>query len=244
MSSDVAYDIANLTKSYAGRQVLAIERLQVRAGEVLAVVGPSGSGKSTLLRLLNFLEPPDSGVIRFQGMEFGSDRSAPLAVRRQVTTVAQRPVLLNRDVRANVQFGLRLRGLRNSTELVEATLEQVGLRHLAKQPARTLSGGEAQRVALARAMVLRPTVLLLDEPTANLDPYNVALIEDIVRTLNREQRTTLVLVTHNIFQAHRLAHRVAFILDGRLVEVSDVDAFFDRPGDPRTAAFVRGEMVY
>ncbi len=244
MSSDIAYDIANLTKSYAGRQVLAIERLQVRAGEVLAVVGPSGSGKSTLLRLLNFLEPPDRGVIRFQGMEFGSDRSAPLAVRRQVTTVAQRPVLLNRDVRANVRFGLKLRGLRNSTELVEATLEQVGLRHLTNQPARTLSGGEAQRVALARAMVLRPTVLLLDEPTANLDPYNVALIEDIVRTLNREQRTTLVLVTHNIFQARRLAHRVAFMLDGRLVEVSDVDAFFDRPADPRTAAFVRGEMVY
>lgn len=244
MSSDIAYDIANLTKSYAGRQVLAIERLQVRAGEVLAVVGPSGSGKSTLLRLLNFLEPPDRGVIRFQGVEFGSDRSAPLAVRRQVTTVAQRPVLLNRDVRANVQFGLKLRGLRNSTELVEATLEQVGLRHLTNQPARTLSGGEAQRVALARAMVLRPTVLLLDEPTANLDPYNVALIEDIVRTLNREQRTTLVLVTHNIFQARRLAHRVAFLLDGRLVEVSDVDAFFDRPGDPRTAAFVRGDMAY
>lgn len=244
MPNDIAYEISNLTRSYAGRQVLNIEHLRVHSGEILSLVGPSGSGKSTFLRLLNFLEPPDSGTIHFQGTAFGAARSAPLAVRRKVTTVWQRPVLLSRHVRANVEFGLKLRGARDSTALVDSALEQVGLRHLANQQARTLSGGEAQRVALARAMVIKPDVLLLDEPTANLDPYNVALIEEIVRTLNQEQRTTLVLVTHNVFQAHRLAHRVAFILDGRLVEVSDVATFFDHPTDPRTAAFVRGDMVY
>jgi tungstate transport system ATP-binding protein len=115
---------------------------------------------------------------------------------------------------------------------------------MARQQARTLSGGEAQRVALARAMILQPDVLLLDEPTANLDPYNVGLIEDIVRSLNREQGTTIVLVTHNVFQAKRLAHRVALLLEGQVVEIGDVETFFQSPRDPRTAAFVRGEMVY
>jgi tungstate transport system ATP-binding protein len=115
---------------------------------------------------------------------------------------------------------------------------------MARQPARTLSGGEAQRVAVARAMVLQPDVLLLDEPTANLDPYNVGLIEDIAGRLNRERGTTLVLVTHNVFQAKRLAHRVALLLEGQIVEITGVDTFFESPRDPRTAAFVRGEMVY
>jgi tungstate transport system ATP-binding protein len=93
-------------------------------------------------------------------------------------------------------------------------------------------------------MVLEPEVLLLDEPTANLDPYNVGLIEEIIQTLNRERATTLVLVTHNVFQARRLAHRTALLLDGQVIEVADADTFFDSPCDPRTAAFVRGEMVY
>ncbi|HUW08636.1 MAG TPA: ATP-binding cassette domain-containing protein, partial [Anaerolineae bacterium] len=127
---------------------------------------------------------------------------------------------------------------------IEQALEQVGLQHLARQRARTLSGGEAQRVALARAIVLRPDVLLLDEPTANLDPYNVGLIEEIVTNLNRERDTTVVLVTHNVFQAKRLAHRVALMLDSRIIEVADVETFFASPQDARTAAFVRGEMVY
>jgi len=145
---------------------------------------------------------------------------------------------------ANAYYGLRLRGQRDSRSQVETALAQVGLSALARQRARTLSGGEAQRVALARALVLEPDVLLLDEPTANLDPYNVGLIEDIVRTLNRERGTSIVLVTHNVFQAKRLAHRVALFLEGQIVEIADVDTFFQSPGDPRTAAFVRGEMVY
>jgi tungstate transport system ATP-binding protein len=143
-----------------------------------------------------------------------------------------------------VKFGLYLRGLRRSAQRIQEALDQVGLRTMAKRRARTLSGGEAQRVALARAMVLEPDVLLLDEPTANLDPYNVGLIEDIVRTLNEEQGTTLVVVTHNVFQARRLADRVALLLEGQIVERAGVEDFFESPRDPRTAAFVRGEMTY
>jgi len=226
------------------RTIVSIDELDVHQGEILAVVGPSGAGKSTLLRLLNFLEPPTAGTIEFAGDSYSAIGQPPLAVRRRVTTVFQRPVLLQRSVAQNVAYGLRLRGEGDATAQIAAALDEVGLGGMAHQPARTLSGGEAQRVALARAMILRPSALLLDEPTANLDPYNVGLIEQIVRRLNTEHGTTCVLVTHNVFQAQRLAHRVALLLEGRIVEVADTHTFFTSPTDPRTAAFVRGEMVY
>jgi tungstate transport system ATP-binding protein len=242
--SEFIYRLKEVTKEYEGRCVLQIDDLDIHRGEIFALVGPSGAGKSTLLRLLNFLEPPTRGSIHFRGIAFGPAQEMPLELRRRVTTVFQRPVLLNRSVWDNISYGLRLRGRRNTGREVEKTLEQVGLEALARQRARTLSGGEAQRVALARAMVLHPDALLLDEPTANLDPYNVGLIEELVRALNRERGTTLVLVTHNVFQARRLADRVALMLEGRLIEVADVDTFFGSPSDPRTGAFVRGEIVY
>jgi tungstate transport system ATP-binding protein len=242
--SEFIYQLRDVTKEYGGRRVLQVDHLDIRRGEIFALVGPSGAGKSTMLRLLNFLEPPSSGHIRFLEAEFTPSRPVPMKFLRRVTTVFQRPLLLNRSVGANVTYGLRLRGQRNSGHRVEAALEEVGLKHMARQRARTLSGGEAQRVALARAIVLQPDVLLLDEPTANLDPYNVGLIEDIAQALNHERSTTLVLVTHNVFQAKRLAHRVALLLEGQIVEVSDVGTFFESPHNPRTAAFVRGEMVY
>ena len=238
------YQIRDLEQRYNGRCVLAIEQLDIYPGEVLGIVGPSGAGKSTLLRLLNFLEPPSQGRITFRRHPFDAEREMKLALRRRVTTVFQRPFLLNRSVAANVSYGLRLRGNRNGSDRVAEALEQVGLDEMAQQRARTLSGGEAQRVALARAIVLDPDVLLLDEPTANLDPYNVNLIETIIRRRNEEADTTIVLITHNVFQARRLAQRVVFLLNGHIVEVSDVDTFFNNPGDPRTAAFVGGEMVY
>lgn len=238
------YRIEALTKSYNGRKVLDLARLEIHCGEILALVGPSGSGKSTLLRLLNFLEPPSAGRIAYSGEVFDAEHQVSLAARRQVTTVAQRPVLLNRSVRANVAYGLRLRGRQDSAGEIEDALNVVGLLALSRQRARTLSGGEAQRVALARAMVIRPDVLLLDEPTANLDPYNVGMIEQTVRRINQERGATVVLVTHNVFQARRLAHRAGLMLDGQLVELGPVPGFFDAPSDPRTAAFVRGEMVY
>lgn len=243
MSTPV-YALRGVVKEYAGRAVLRVGELDVQQGEILGLVGPSGAGKSTLLRLMGFLEQPTSGSLRFQETQYGPQRVPPLEVRRRVTMVFQRPVLLNRSVLDNVRYGLRLRGQRDSAELIEGTLEQVGLAEFVRRQGRTLSGGELQRVALARAMVLRPDVLLLDEPTANLDPYNVGLIEEILRRLNSEQRTTLVIVTHNVFQARRLAQRVGLLLDGQVVEVADVGEFFESPRDARTTAFARGEMVY
>jgi len=244
MHNDVAYRLDRVVKSYSGREVLRVDNLDIRWGEVFGIVGPSGSGKSTLLRLLDFLEPPTAGQIHFQNHSVNGAGPVPLTVRRQVTTVFQRPVLMNTTVYGNVAYGVKIRGERGIESKVKEVLARVGLMEFARAPARTLSGGEAQRVALARAMVIEPRVLLLDEPTANLDPYNVGLMEGIVADLNHRKGTTVVLVTHNVFQAKRLAHRVALLLDGRIIEVAPAERFFSSPSDPRTLAFVRGEMVY
>jgi tungstate transport system ATP-binding protein len=238
------YALERVTKVYNGRRVLDVEALEIAEGQIFGLVGPSGSGKSTLLRLLNFLEAPTTGVIRFGDYTTEGHGMAPMHIRRSVTTVFQRPVLLNTTVFGNVAYGLRLRRSDHVAERVHAVLEQVGLSHMAATPARRLSGGEMQRVALARAIVVTPQALLLDEPTANLDPYNVGLIERIVTDLNRERGTTVVLVTHNVFQAKRLAHQAGLLLDGRLIEVGPSRQFFAEPSDPRTGAFVRGEMIY
>ena len=233
------YQLRNIQHRYDGRTILDLPALDIEHGEVITIVGPSGSGKSTLLRLLQFLEAPTSGTITFAGHTF--DGQAPLELRRRVATVFQHPALLDRSVFDNVAYGLRLRGRRNSHDHVMAALERVGLGQYARVRARTLSGGEAQRVALARALVLSPAALLLDEPTANLDPYNVGLIEEIIRG---HGPTTVVLVTHNTFQARRLADRVGLLLGGRLIELLPTDHFFNAPIDPRTRAFINGEMVY
>lgn len=239
---DAIYRLNHIQKAYAGRLVVDIEHLDIRRGEILAVVGPSGAGKSTLLRLLNFLEYPDTGQLIYEQQAVTPD--LPLELRRQVTTVFQRPALLKDSVENNIAFGLRLRGQRNGHAAIDQALARMGLEKLRRSPARTLSGGEAQRVALARALVLQPAVLLLDEPTANLDPYNIGLIEEVVKEINRTARTTIVLVTHNIFQARRLADRIGLMLNGKIIEINRTQDFFEKPDDPRTHAFVQGEMIY
>ena len=236
------FGLEDVRKSYDGRSVLGISSLNIMRGEVLAIVGPSGAGKSTLLRLLNFLEPPTSGKIIFD--DHPVPRDPPLNLLRRVTTVFQYPQLLSRSAADNVAYGLRIRGHSRVDVRVEEALAQVGLAEMAAVQVGNLSGGEKQRVAMARALALEPEVLLLDEPTANLDPYNVRLIEELVAERNTSHGTTIVLVSHNVFQARRLAQRCALLLEGQLIEVAESEAFFDAPCDDRVAAFVRGEMVY
>jgi tungstate transport system ATP-binding protein len=235
------YELEGVQQWYDGRPILHIEQMSIQSGEILAIVGPSGAGKSTLLRLLNFLERPSQGQLLFDGQETAE---LPLAQRRRVTMVFQRPILLRRSVASNLQYGLALRGQKLLPEMQASWLERLGLAALARQSAHKLSAGEAQRVALARALLVRPDVLLLDEPTANLDPYNVGLIETLLQEENQRLGMTMVLVTHNIFQARRVAHRVAFLLAGKLVEMAEAETFFNAPAQPETAAFVRGELVY
>ena len=234
------YLLTDLQQTYNGRRVLDIDRLDVGRGEVLAVLGPSGSGKSTLLRLLNFLERPSGGELIFDGQPADA---LPLAQRRRVTTVFQRPALLRRSVTANIAYGLNLRGEKLTEAEAAAWLDRLGLAPLARQRGDKLSAGEAQRLALARALVLRPDVLLLDEPSANLDPYNIGLIERLVGEAHAETGMTVVWVTHDIFQARRVAGRVAFLLGGRLVEAADAAPFFGAARTRGAAAFFRGELV-
>lgn len=241
------YYLTDLQQTYNGRRVLDIDRLEMGRGEALAVLGPSGAGKSTLLRLLNFLERPSGGTLTFDGRAVADEW--PLEQRRRVTTVFQRPALLHRSVVANLTYGLRLRGKKLAAAERDAWLDRLGLAHLAGQSAPRLSAGEAQRVALARALVLQPDVLLLDEPSANLDPYNIGLIERLVAEARRRDDPaatgmTIVWVTHDIFQARRVADRVAFLLNGRLVEEADAATFFTAPATPQAEAFLRGELVY
>jgi tungstate transport system ATP-binding protein len=235
------YRLEDVAKLYGGRAVLQIDRLEVRPGETFCLVGPRGAGKSTLLRLLAGVESPTSGRLWLGEQRIG--REVPVGVLRRVTLVFQRPLLLSGTVRRNVEYGLRLRGRPDAAARADEVLGRLGMSGLADRDAATLSGGETQLVALARALVLRTEVLLLDEPTAHLDPATVALAEDALRGPAREG-TTVVLATHNLFQARRLADRVALLLDGRLVEVATANEFFDAPKDSRSAAFVRGEMIY
>jgi tungstate transport system ATP-binding protein len=240
-SGAAVYRLDKIQHRYAGRVVLDIDRLEVGRGETLAVIGPSGCGKSTLLRLLQFLERPASGRLWFDGREL--DWEPPVDVRRRVTTVFQRPIVLSRSVRANLAYGLRVRGVAARRQEIDHLLDGLGLTSLAHTSARTLSGGEIQRVSFARALAFDPEVLLLDEPTANLDPRNVRLVEDLIRE-RQSQGVTMVLATHQIFQARRLAHRTALLLDGQIVEMAPTAQLIDHPTDPRTKAFLSGDMIY
>jgi tungstate transport system ATP-binding protein len=221
---------------------LRIDKLVVHSGETLCLVGPTGAGKTTLLRLLSGLEAPTAGRIIRQGATGNGD--VPLSALRRVATVHQRPLLLSHSVRYNVQYGLKVRGLRATYDRLEAVLMALGLSRLADQDAHTLSGGQVQLVALARALVVEPAVLLLDEPTAHLDPASVALVENLIQQEKDRVGSTVVWATHNVFQARRVASRVGLLLNGLLVEVGETSAFFERPGDPRTTDFVQGRMVY
>jgi len=241
--SDALLRLQEIQHSYGPRVVLRVPELTVHRGEILAIVGPSGAGKSTLLRLMNYLEKPDQGQVFFHDRAW-TPATLPIHARRQMASVFQQPLLLSTSVANNVAYGLRVRGQRPDKASIERALQAVRLAHLAQQHAHTLSSGEAQRVSLARALVLKPEILFLDEPTANLDPGNVKLIEAGIRQSNETEGCTVVLVTHNVWQARRLAHRVALLYEGEIIEVAPTPTFFERPTDARTRAFLSGDLVY
>jgi tungstate transport system ATP-binding protein len=235
------YKLDGIRKRYNGRLVLDIDDLEVHPGELLTIIGPNGAGKSTLLRLLHFLEGPDEGVIHYDGEEIYYP--VPLELRRRIAMVFQRATLFNRSVRDNIAYGLKVRGLKERGR-VDAVMEQLDLIGLASENARALSGGEAQRVTLAQALVLDPQVLLLDEPTANLDPYNAGLIEAIIQAARENGTPTIILVSHHVTQALRLADRVAVIFGGKITELEDAEDFVQKSKDPRTKAFIEGRIPY
>ncbi|MEW6569235.1 MAG: ATP-binding cassette domain-containing protein [Chloroflexota bacterium] len=235
------FELHDLTQDYGGRRVLHVNHLRIAEGECFVLLGPNGAGKSTLLRLLSFLEPPSAGELRYRDQPVAYP--APLAWRREVTAVFQHPAMLSRTVWENLTYGLRLRGRRPGPAL-DDLIQHLDLARMLDWPAHRLSRGEMQRVALGRALALSPRALLLDEPTANLDPYNITLVETMIQALRGERRMTLMVVTQHVFQARRLADRVGLLLGGELVEVGEAERFFEEPTDGRVSAFVRGEMIY
>ncbi|MBI5001644.1 MAG: ATP-binding cassette domain-containing protein [Euryarchaeota archaeon] len=233
-----------VSKSFGKRVVLEDINLEVGGGDLFAIIGPSGAGKTTLLRILCGLQPPDSGSVAVLGERLSYGKGANLTLRRRMSFIAQKPIAFRETVRENVAYPLSARGIEGGKEVVDRALEQVRLLGLAGNPGATLSGGEMQRMAFARATVYGPEVLILDEFTAHLDPQNIKLLEDALVSYQKEKGATIVLVTHNLFQAKRLAKTTAFMLDGAVVERGETSRIFNSPTDERTGAYVRGEMVY
>ncbi|WP_428645027.1 ATP-binding cassette domain-containing protein [Roseibium sp.] len=216
----------------AGRErLLHGVNVTVRKGSRTLIMGPNGAGKSLLLRLMHGLLQPDEGQILWQGEPLDAK------ARRAQAMVFQRPVLLRRSVLANLKFALSVRGLKgkDKAERMENALALAGLTHLARRPARVLSGGEQQRLSLARALALEPDLLFLDEPTANLDPASTAAIENLVLQANA-RGVTIVLVTHDAGQAKRLGEDVIFLQDGRVAETGPASEVLNHPkSDPARA---------
>jgi tungstate transport system permease protein len=239
---------SNLSKKFEEPDVLSRVSLQVRRGEIVSILGPSGAGKSTILRILSGFLKPDCGEYEIDVQANGSTvnlEDKRTWLRRNSTLVHQNPTMFDESAQKNIEFGLRNFSLptKERESRLSNALHQTGLSKLASRDARTLSSGEKQRLALARAIGLSSPILFVDEPTSNLDPANVKRIEDSLKALN-EQGTTIVMATHNLFQARRLSNRVVLLLDGKIIEAAAVQEFFDSPKDPRTLAFIRGDMVY
>ncbi|MGY6554244.1 MAG: ABC transporter ATP-binding protein [Wenzhouxiangella sp.] len=205
------------------------------------MLGPNGAGKSLLLRLCHGLVAPSSGTITWALT--GGESVA--AIRRRQAMVFQRPVLLRRSALANVEHALALQGVARAERKERAAdaLDQFGLLALAERSARVMSGGEQQRLALARAWALQPEILFLDEPTSALDPAAVKAVEDAVLAFH-QVGTRIVMTTHDLGQARRLADDVVFLHNGRLLEHAPAAAFFRDAKSPEAAAFLRGDLLW
>lgn len=238
-------ELLNVWKSYPGKQVLKGLSLKVNRGELFCLIGPNGAGKTTALRLISILDKPDKGKIFFDGVDTeGVDEKTAISLRRRLAFVFQQPVVYNTSVYKNVAVGLEIRGYgeEETAERVKKALETVNLHGFRDRNANVLSGGEVQRLCLARALAIDPELLLLDEPTANLDPANVLIVEEAIREYNRRGGTVLF-TTHNMFEAKRLGKRVALLINGEVVETSKVEEFFSNPKEETTKRFIRGELT-
>lgn len=231
-------ELEGLTFERRGKRVIDGIDLVIDSRRLTVIMGPNGAGKSVLLRLLHGLIAPTTGKIMWGGQPLDA------ALARRQAMVFQRPVLLRRSAAANVSHALGLRGVRGaerSLRVAEA-LKLAGLEEHAATPARVLSGGEQQRLCLARALSLEPNVLFLDEPTSSLDPASTLLIEGLLRDAQR-RGIKVILVTHDVGQAKRLADDVVFLMHGRAIEHQSSESFFTNPHSESTRAFLRGGLV-
>lgn len=236
-------ELRNVSKRYENVPALDKINLEIKRGEILAIIGNSGAGKTTLLRILAMLEKQSEGEYYYDGVEVKGNEDS---FRKKITMVFQKPVMFNTSVYNNIAYGLRLRGYSGDEikKRVENALRLVKLEGYEKYNAKKLSGGEQQRVAIARALVIDPELLVMDEPTANLDPSNVVIIERAIKEIVENNGTTVVLATHNLFQAKRLSDRTAHLFNGRLIEVGETKQLFENPENEITKKFITGELYF
>jgi tungstate transport system ATP-binding protein len=239
-----AYALTNIYKEFQGRRVLDISSLTVAVGKVYSLIGPNGAGKTTLLNILAFLSEPSGGALNFSGRPVRYDRSSLQSLRKKVVLVNQHPLLFTTSVFNNVAFGLKTRKIpsKKRAAIIEQVLYQVGMSRFIHADARHLSGGETRRIAIARALACNPEVLLLDEPTTDLDVENRNAVEAIIADIAKQNRMTLIFCTHDHDQAARLTSRTIRLLEGRLTDfihenifrgnvVTETQQFFCRVAD-------------
>ncbi len=233
-------ELRGVSFRHRGQILLQPLDLQLERTGKTVIMGPNGAGKSLLMRICHGLLAPTEGSVRWVG-----SGATPETVRRRQAMVFQRPVMLRRSALGNVRHALSAQGVPRSERRRRAdeAIERFGLQSIAHRPARVLSGGEQQRLALARAWALRPEILFMDEPTAALDPAAIKAVEEAVETFHREG-TRIVMTTHDLGQARRLADDIVFLVNGRLVERTPAREFLEQPRSHEAAAFVRGELVW
>ena len=236
-------ELEHVSKLYGKIKALDDVTLKVRKGEIFTLIGPNGAGKTTLLKILACLEKPDYGNVYING-ELIEDRNRNKA-KLNTTLVFQKSTQFSTSVYDNITYGLKLRGIskKQIDEAAKHALEMVKLEGYEKRLAKRLSGGEQQRVALARALALNTSLLFLDEPTANLDPKSVSIIEEVIREVNRQKGTTIMMATHNIFQTEQIAEKVALLINGKIANVGTVDEIL-RGKSRSLAKFVRLENIF
>jgi len=230
-----------IEKNHQKVKALDSVSLKLKEGKIFVLLGINGSGKTTLLRIAAGLDEPDKGSILFN-----DERIQARELRKIATLVFQKAVMFNTSVYDNLAFGLRIRGISEQeiSEKVSAALSSVGLVDFEKRKAKKTSGGEQQRIALARAFLLEPRILLLDEPTANLDPNNAMIIENAIRTRRKEKGTIIVMATHNLNQAKRVADEIIHIYNGRILETASTKEFFNHPRNEMSRKFINGELQF
>lgn len=215
-----AYELTNIYKEYQCLRVLDISDLAVDAGKVYSLIGPNGAGKTTLLNILAFLSEPSGGTLCFDGRPVRFEQTHLQSLRKKVVLVNQHPILFSTSVFNNVSFGLKTRKIpqKKHRPIVEKALDRVGMGRFIHADARYLSGGETRRIAIARALVCDPEVLLLDEPTADLDVENRNAVEAIIANVAAQSRMTLIFCTHDHDQAARLTSDAICLQEGRLTD--------------------------
>ncbi len=235
---------SEITKKHGDMLILKNVNLEVFKKEILSIVGPNGSGKTTLLKIMSGIDNSYSGKVCWEGAEITEDREDFL--RAKSTMVFQKTIVFNTTVYNNVAYSLRQKGHHGSelNRKVREALRTVDLQGFENRSAKKLSGGEQQRLSLARALALEPELLLLDEPTANLDPKNVSVIEDVITNFNHEHGATTIIATHNLFQVERLSSRVAVMMDGILTKPGLTEDILRSPNPAYSASFARFENVF